>query len=616
MKRNGQGMERNGQDARRNGQDMGGCGLNGKSVANAGVSIALAGALAFSPVLAWADAGEAPTAGDPNVQGADSGAQEGSSGGQAGQSGQSAQAAEQAPSKNEVVYAKADAAGSVGGVYVVNGFDTPLPVAVNDPGSYERVANLSTTDPLSQEGGAVSLTTAAGAPFYYQGGLASSTKLPWRVSVSYRLDGADVSPEELAGERGDLEVTLTIDPATPDGTTDGDNAAAFADNFLVQAQGTFPEDKFAIEDAGDATVAHAGDNAVVTALALPGEKTTVTIKGRATDFESSGWQVAGMALSKGIDLASQDTSELTRQTGELEDAVGAARDGSGDLANGLGELSSGSGALASGLGELDGTSGSLADGWQGISGGISSLSSGASSLKAGSDAYAQGLASSAAQYQAGAAQAGAAQAAYAQAMGQAQAELQSSGTVSPATLAAIDAAAQSMAQSSGASGAYEALSGAQEGYAPLAAGIGQVDSSLGELEAGAGSFGSGLGSYTGSVGAAASAASQVSSGAALAASGSTSLSSGLTQLSGSVSGLDQRILDELQQRIDEATGAGFELRSFVAPENRNVKSVQFTYVIDGVQKPSDDAADQADDGENDKGTLVSRLVSVFTDLFK
>ena len=57
--------------------------------------------------------------------------------------------------KDEVVYVKAGADGATQGLYVVNVFDTGSVQTVDDPARYTRVKNLTTTDALVQENGAV-----------------------------------------------------------------------------------------------------------------------------------------------------------------------------------------------------------------------------------------------------------------------------------------------------------------------------------------------------------------------------------------------------------------------------------------------------------------------------
>ena len=77
--------------------------------------------------------------------------------------------------KDEVVYVKAGADGATQGLYVVNVFDTGSVQTVDDPARYTRVKNLTTTDALVQENGAVQVSTCARRSSRVQ---ATTTALP------------------------------------------------------------------------------------------------------------------------------------------------------------------------------------------------------------------------------------------------------------------------------------------------------------------------------------------------------------------------------------------------------------------------------------------------------
>lgn len=548
--------------------------------------------------------------------------------------------------KDEIVYAKAGAEGSTEGVYVVNVFDSDSALQVSDPADYTQVENLTTTDALSQENGAVSLSTQAGVPFYYQGTMDASTQLPWQVSVKYYLDGQQKNPEELSGATGLLKVVLDVQPVEDGAVSD------FASSYVLQARGTFSQDTFAIASAGDATVAHSGSDEVVTCLVLPGEAATFEVTGVARNFSYDGWQVAGMPLSMSIDLAGQDTSQLTQQTQELETATEKLSGGAADLragaqattegaarvSSGAAQLSSGVDSAVAGLGKLSASGKAVAQGWNRVSAGIEGAVQGIAGLKAGSDSFKQSVAEKAKAQAAGASKASAAQQAYAAAAADAQKALaaykaqptEENYAQLAQALAAMDSAAQSMAQMASAAGAYQALTGVQEGYAQLGAGIDSLASKSAALAPGASEFDEGLGAYLSGADSAAGAASQLKEGAAQVAAGAAgvadatqqvaegagSLSSGTAQLAESVSGMDQKVLDGLQQAIDEKLGQDFTPHSFVVPSNTNVDAVQFVYVVEGISQPDSEAAPAADSDESDASktekTIIDRFFALFT----
>ncbi|MDO4291348.1 MAG: hypothetical protein Q4C41_09000, partial [Eggerthellaceae bacterium] len=108
-------------------------------------------------------------------------------------------------------------------------------------------------------------------------------------------------------------------------------------------------------------------------------------------------------------------------------------------------------------------------------------------------------------------------------------------------------------------------------------------------------------------------------GAATLESGAGELTSGAAELANSVKGMDQTVIDELQDAIDEKLGGNFEPHSFVAPGNTNVDTVQFVYVLEGISEPDDendeDAAEEVDAASTEEAegeqSFIDRLLALF-----
>lgn len=494
--------------------------------------------------------------------------------------------------KNEVVYVKGDASGSTTGLYVVNEFNTDEQMRVLDPGKYTQITNLSTAQPLEQAQGRVSVVTLAGEPTYYQGTMETSTKLPWAISVRYTLDGQDVSPDELAGQSGELDVTLDVTALS-----DSD-VSAFSDSYVLQAQGTFDNETFTLDEAEDATVAHVGGSTTVAYMVLPGESGTYHVTGDAKDFEYSGWQITAMPLSLAIDLAGQDTSGLSDAAGELEDATSQLADGAQDLTDGLKDLSQGTRSASEGASALN-------SGAQELASYTGELESGASQLAAGLQALENGLDAGIEKAAAGAAGVESAQEEYESALEQ----LAYLMATDPTNQEAIDAAQsnlqaklKALCKASGAAGAYEALSELKEqGVGELASGASGLAEGAAAINQGAQALAQGSDSLSQGL-------DTLASGSFSAYQGAQQLTSGNEALADAVSGIDDKILDELQKAIDEKLGSDFTPHSFVVPSNTKVDSVQFVYVFDGIEIPEEEAATEEPEEEK---TIVDRFFDLF-----
>ena len=262
--------------------------------------------------------------------------------------------------KTEVVYATLTPEGSTKGIYVINQFDVERAGKIVDFGSYATVANLTDQGKIDFSGNEAAFNAGEGA-FYYQGNVAvDGAELPWDVHLSYMLDGAAVSPEELAGESGALSVHVTTSPAA--GVDQ-----AFYKSYMLQISFTLNGDTTTDIVAEGATVASAGRNRTVAFTVLPGRNADCVLSAKVVDFEMSGVQIAALPYSMAMEMPGTDG--LTEGIGQLSDAVSAINDGAGQLADGVSQLSSGAAELSNGSSEfgaglllLNESAGSLVEG--------------------------------------------------------------------------------------------------------------------------------------------------------------------------------------------------------------------------------------------------------------
>ena len=287
--------------------------------------------------------------------------------------------------KNQVVYTKLDGDGNKTGVFVVNSFSAPKGSTIEDAGVYDKVVNLSTTKKLADKDGHVAVEGQGEQDFVYQGDLNKDTQLPWNVSVSYKLDGKDVTAEELGGKSGKLSMKLTVAP-NPEYKGTGE----YADNYLVQVTGMLKDSECHKIDAEGATAAANGSNTQLTYMVLPGSTAEYTVNADVEDFEFDGWQIVGVPLSLALDVDSSDMD--TSQLNELEDGIAAANDGAGLVKDGAATLSEALGVANNGAGQLMAGANAAADGVTKLADGSAQVNDGAGQVAAGAGALADGSA--------------------------------------------------------------------------------------------------------------------------------------------------------------------------------------------------------------------------------
>src|SRR5690625_2859137 len=128
--------------------------------------------------------------------------------------------------KDEVIYGNLDANGKTKDMYVVNTFHVTKPGEIVDYGNYSDVRNLTNLSEIEQTADNDIHFQTDEEEFYFQGQL-ENQPLPWDISITYLLDGKEVTPDELAGQSGDFEIQLKT-------SENKDVDSTFFENYLLQ----------------------------------------------------------------------------------------------------------------------------------------------------------------------------------------------------------------------------------------------------------------------------------------------------------------------------------------------------------------------------------------------
>ena len=290
------------------------------------------------------------------------------------------------PQKEENVYASLEEDGTVSGAYVVNEYDLEKDTRITDYGDYTEVTNLTTEDKIEETADGYTVEGKKGK-FYYQGNL-ETKELPWKIQISYYLNGEKKNPKELAGESGNLEIRISV---KKNEKVKGD----YFEDYLLQATVTLDSEKCKNIQAEGATLANVGADKQILYNIMAGQEKEISITSEVTDFEMDGISFQGVPMSFAIDTDSLDMSALYEQTDELKEAVSQLDEGAGSLKEGTGELAKGSSQLLDATGSLAQGAVSLKTGTDGAASGSSSLVRGSQELETGIGAYLNGVSSAA-----------------------------------------------------------------------------------------------------------------------------------------------------------------------------------------------------------------------------
>ncbi|HWT26608.1 MAG TPA: hypothetical protein VN131_01595, partial [Mobilitalea sp.] len=274
-------------------------------------------------------------------------------------------------SKDEVVYSTLSASGDVKGIYVVNTFDIKEAGRIKDMGDYSSVVNLTNENEIAKTGNTIEFDAPKGK-FYYQGNM-DTKELPWIFNIAYTLDGKIISPEDLAGKSGQLEINIRTNSNPNSNTT-------FYQYYMLQVTLTLASEKCENINAPGAVIANAGSNKQINFTVLPGKEGNLSFKSDVTDFEMEGISIAAVPFNMSFDMP--DTANMTDDLAKLPDAIKQLDDGILQLKDGVNQLASGAGDLKAGssqykgvISKLDESSGSLLSASSSIKGALGTISS-------------------------------------------------------------------------------------------------------------------------------------------------------------------------------------------------------------------------------------------------
>lgn len=298
--------------------------------------------------------------------------------------------------KDETVYIVADNTGKSKEVIVSDWLKNPEGKdTLEDASDLKDIKNVKGDETFKEKDGKLTWE-AKGKDIYYQG--TTDKKLPVEQSITYYLDGKEMSADEIAGKSG--KVTIRFDYKNNVKTVEtvkGKEHNVYVP-FTVMT-GMILDDSFSNVEVSSGKVVSDGDKQIVVGVAMPGLSDSLKVD--ASDFSedvdipeyievtadvkdfslSMSMSVMMSSLMSGTDFDEMfELDDLDDAINTLSDSSTQLADGSKELADGLdtlnskmGDFSAGIKALQSGLNTLGSSSTSLVDGVTGITNGIATL---------------------------------------------------------------------------------------------------------------------------------------------------------------------------------------------------------------------------------------------------
>lgn len=272
--------------------------------------------------------------------------------------------------KEETVYVNADASGNETQITVSDWLkNVGNNGSVQDESALENIKNVKGDETFTSQGDSLTWDTE-GEDIYYQG--TTRQELPVSIKLTWYLDGKEISPDELTGKSGQMEVKIDYENlAKRTVSVDGKKEEVYTP-FVMMTGLILPGENCSNVAIDNGRVISDGDRNIVVGFAMPGMKESLglsesdvsssglslpeslTISADVTDFTvPSTFTVALSDLMDNMDLDKiADAGDLENALGDLEDAALKLVGGSSELTEGADTLSEGVDSYTKGVDQL------------------------------------------------------------------------------------------------------------------------------------------------------------------------------------------------------------------------------------------------------------------------
>ena len=312
--------------------------------------------------------------------------------------------------KEESVYVIADAKGEATKVIVSNHLNNKdNKKTISDVSDLDDIVNIKGDEEFVEGSGNLITWQADGSDIYYQG--TTNEELPVDLNVTYKLDGKEISPKDLAGKDG--KVTIRFDyenKVKKEVTVKGKTYNVYVP-FTAISGLILPANHFSNISITNGKLISQGDNNIAVGFAFPGleesissGKNDITKELDIPDYIEITADAKDFALDMSMTMLTPNLlndmnvdnikyiDDLKKSLDDLNDATDKLIDGTKELKDGVSTLEDKSQVFATGIKSL--TFGILQakDGIGALESGAGTLNQGAVALNAGIKQYTEGLA--------------------------------------------------------------------------------------------------------------------------------------------------------------------------------------------------------------------------------
>ncbi len=295
--------------------------------------------------------------------------------------------------RDETVYVIAAQDGAVQKVIVNNWLKNADKAAtLTDFSSLSNIQNVKGDETFTTDSKGGLVWDAQGNDIYYQG--TSDKEVPVKMHISYKLDGKEITAEELAGKSGKVTIRFDYENTRFESVKVNGKAEKIYVPFTVMTGTMLDTNVFRNVNVTNGKMENMGEQIAVVGIAFPGLQENLNLKKDELDIPNyveitadvenfemgTTMTLVSTALAEGLDSDQLDLGDLTGSVGSLKSGMDQLMGGSDKLYGGLCTLLEQSQALVDGINQLSAGSTKLQAGADALNSGASQLQGGAKQL--------------------------------------------------------------------------------------------------------------------------------------------------------------------------------------------------------------------------------------------
>lgn len=246
--------------------------------------------------------------------------------------------------KNETVYVNLDSYGKVNKVNIYSKWITNGTSLLEDHTHYISLSNLTNRDTSLMSGDTTIWNVSGENSFTYTGEVGEEyyDLIPWEFDISYKVNGVEVTADELLGAEGLIKITMNIN-------SNEKANSYYKNNYMLEITGTYDMSKYLSVESEEAMITDTGNSRTLMFIVLPGQNTTLNLEIGTNDFSMDGITMALVPITGDI---RKQIVELIEDKEEIKDAVDAINSSTDIVLNAMSAMTPGLNGVSNGMRQI------------------------------------------------------------------------------------------------------------------------------------------------------------------------------------------------------------------------------------------------------------------------